>query len=664
MPTSARDATSRARPSTPIGPKARHLNREFAYAIGSREPACSLEPRWGTRGRTGARRCASACPPGTIPQAAAWTPAPAPGSRSIVPIATTPRARAKLGTRSAGVAKEPDCLRHLQGPRGCGPRLGRARVRHRPRPARQVHSGLPDRLDRRRHHDARTGQAADPRGRPGPDPGVDRGDGRPGKPGTTAPRLDGPARASASSHGLHNGSWIERRRRNRRRSILHTFSEDLEGTGREPRRGGGRSSFPGSRDVGAIVQIHGDHEFALRNAPRDYVWQTSQDGMTWEDLKETATDDERRTFRIHRLRSEPTGPMAEARSIASAEGDAPASARGRVLWRPASRRSRFLPGRSWSAQPAQARFPARGAPRFIAWPGPLRAGVSSSFRTSGWVISTSEFIAIEPRPLCAFLSGNFIDWCQQNRDHWRGTAAILRDWKPADLGLVRRGSGAGDPCRDRVDRPWDCPQCRDPEDPQLPIYTHIARLRPAQVRRLLRLCLRAWAVHDPAAFSRPGLPSVCLTEFRAMESHCGQIEWAPEGLGADRHLRGRRQDEDPVPPAQGPPGLRCSVPHRDGGYPGIVQADHGELPRPEPRSEAEPGSRVIVKNRLSGLPRPERCLRSESSANPGPQRFSRGRESCTRQGGDPAVPARRSRSCARALARKCSRARAMSPDRR
>ena len=38
---------------------------------------------------------------------------------------------------------------------------------------------------------------------------------------------------------------------------------------------------------------------------------------------------------------------------------------------------------------------------------------------------TPEFVDIEPRPLCAFLSGSFHDWCQVNREHWRGTSRVL-----------------------------------------------------------------------------------------------------------------------------------------------------------------------------------------------------------------------------------------------
>src|SRR5262249_52271672 len=43
-----------------------------------------------------------------------------------------------------------------------------------------------------------------------------------------------------------------------------------------------------------------------------------------------------------------------------------------------------------------------------------------------WLDTFNEaFVAAEPRPLCAFLSGNFKDWCQRTREPWRGTQEVL-----------------------------------------------------------------------------------------------------------------------------------------------------------------------------------------------------------------------------------------------
>ena len=79
-----------------------------------------------------------------------------------------------------------------------------------------------------------------------------------------------------------------------------------------------------------------------------------------------------------------------------------------------------------------------------------------------------------------------------------------------------------------VDSPWDCPQCRDPAHPRLPIYTHIAG------SKRTRCGDYSGCVFERGPFSirqvSPIRSSVaCPREFRAMESHCGQIEWAPRG---------------------------------------------------------------------------------------------------------------------------------------
>jgi len=59
--------------------------------------------------------------------------------------------------------------------------------------------------------------------------------------------------------------------------------------------------FGRPRAVGAVLQVNGDDAEILRNAPRRYVWQASDDGRAWADLPATAEADERRLFRLHRL---------------------------------------------------------------------------------------------------------------------------------------------------------------------------------------------------------------------------------------------------------------------------------------------------------------------------------------------------------------------------
>jgi hypothetical protein len=79
-----------------------------------------------------------------------------------------------------------------------------------------------------------------------------------------------------------------------------------------------------------------------------------------------------------------------------------------------------------------------------------------------------------------------------------------------------------------VEKPWDCPHCRDPKNPKLPIYTHIGHTAKCACGDYSG-CVFERGPHnvrqtaDDPVFR--GLPR----EFRTMESHCGQIGWAPKG---------------------------------------------------------------------------------------------------------------------------------------
>jgi hypothetical protein len=80
-----------------------------------------------------------------------------------------------------------------------------------------------------------------------------------------------------------------------------------------------------------------------------------------------------------------------------------------------------------------------------------------------------------------------------------------------------------------VDKPWDCPHCRDPDHPKTPIYTHIGHQPGPLVCSKYDHCvfergpLAVRKLGDDPALA--GLPE----EFTVMESHCGQIEWPPNG---------------------------------------------------------------------------------------------------------------------------------------
>jgi hypothetical protein len=138
------------------------------------------------------------------------------------------------------------------------------------------------------------------------------------------------------------------------------------------------------------------------------------------------------------------------------------------------------------------------------------------------------FVSTEPRPLCAFLSGNFKDWCQIPREPWRGTQVVLQNGNIPLWASCGGAQGLAILAEVGVDRPWDCPHCRDPLAPKTPIYTHLGHtgVRPCGD---YSACVFERGPHaikkltDDPVFQ--GLPET----FSVMESHCGQIEWPPEG---------------------------------------------------------------------------------------------------------------------------------------
>jgi len=283
--------------------------------------------------------------------------------------------------------------------------------------------------------------------------------------------------------------------------------------------------FDQPRAIGAVLQIIGDHPFILRNAPRRYTWRGSVDGRVWFELKDTRTENERRIFRIQRLRK-PIRVQYLQLEVDAVTGDFPTVREVEFYSKP------------------------NAAVDFADWmvvvdttekeklPGEGQGFISLARECPGWDRIQAQqiwvgnfddaFAAAEPRPLCAFLSGNFKDWCEVAREPWRGTQEILKDRRLPMWASCGGAQGLAILTETGVDRPWDCPHCRDPMRPRLPIYTHLGHTGrrpcgdysacvfergPRWVRQVAR---------DPVF---AGVPR----EFQVMESHCGQIEWPPKG---------------------------------------------------------------------------------------------------------------------------------------
>jgi hypothetical protein len=284
-------------------------------------------------------------------------------------------------------------------------------------------------------------------------------------------------------------------------------------------------SFAQPRDIGAILQITGDHEFVLRNAPKRYVWQGSRDGVKWFELKETFTANERRLYRLHRLRQKQRVQFLRLK-IDAAIGEFPALREVEFFADPKEPVS--FPNWIIAVNTTHERTLPNHGREFI----PLARSCEGWAQLQAqqvWLDSFDEdFISAEPRPLCAFLSGNFKDWCEVEREPWRGAQEILRRKRLPIWASCGGAQGLAILAENGVDQPWDCPHCRDPLRPKTPIYTHIGHTASKPCGDYSG-CVFERGPHwirqvgtDPVF---EGLP----LEVQLMESHCGQIEWPPKG---------------------------------------------------------------------------------------------------------------------------------------
>jgi hypothetical protein len=283
--------------------------------------------------------------------------------------------------------------------------------------------------------------------------------------------------------------------------------------------------FAALRKIGSILQITGDHAFVFTNAPACYVWQTSNDGIRWHNLLDASILHDSRLYRIHRLtRAELTRFLRL--QINEITGSYP-TVREVEFYEDSQARIAFPEWIVVVNTTHDARLPGHGQ-EFI----PLAkscAGWNSIQAQQVWLADFNEtLLASEPRPLAGFLSGNFKDWCEVDRQWWRGVQEVLRRKHLPMWASCGGGQGLALLSEYGFDRPWDCPHCRDPRHPRTPIYTHIGHTdqRPcgdysACVFERGKFTLKQLA-RDPVL---AGLPR----EFVAMESHCGQIAWPPRG---------------------------------------------------------------------------------------------------------------------------------------
>lgn len=292
-------------------------------------------------------------------------------------------------------------------------------------------------------------------------------------------------------------------------------------------------TFPEPRQIGSILQINGDHEYRLDHAPRNYRWLTSADGETWTTISEAVIQHEKRLYRIHRLQK-PISTRYLRLQINQSYSDDPAIREyGQAA---ALREVEFYPTTNaeidfedWIIAVSSVEAPDYygAGPPFI----------SLARECEGWENVPAQwlwhgdfdldFVSTEPRPLCAFFSGSGLEWCQRSREPWRGVQEVLESRALPMWGACGGAQAFAILEETGVDRPWDCPRCRDPENPLSPVYSHIGHTGHASCGDYSqnvpeRGLFTMRKVADDPVFKG-------LTLFEIAEGHIGQIDYVPEG---------------------------------------------------------------------------------------------------------------------------------------
>jgi GMP synthase-like glutamine amidotransferase len=283
--------------------------------------------------------------------------------------------------------------------------------------------------------------------------------------------------------------------------------------------------FDEPTEVGAILQVVGSDAEEFQDAPRRSVWQATEDGILWTDLVETTNDGSKRLYRLDRLAT--TRRWRGLRLlIEECDGRAP-TLRAVELY---ARSDAAIEFPEWIAavSTVEERESRHEAAPFV----------QLARRCSGWEHTPAqriwmgdvdlEFATAEPRPLALFLSGNYNDWCQKDRTHWKGLEAILAEATTPMWGSCGGAQGLAILAETGTDAPWDCPRCRDDARPRLPIYTHIGHTGPSPCGVYDRNIAERGPTNLRIVRQDPvldGLPEL----FASMESHVGQIDHPPDG---------------------------------------------------------------------------------------------------------------------------------------
>jgi hypothetical protein len=292
-------------------------------------------------------------------------------------------------------------------------------------------------------------------------------------------------------------------------------------------------NFSEPRQVGAVLMIMGSDGLMQANSPTQYVWQHSDDGIIWNDISETAETNERRLFRIHRFDAPVTTGHLRL-EIVSVIGSYP-TVREIELY---SDTAAEVPFNDWLVAVSIIEDPTlpgthRGYTQGFIDLARSCVGWGHVQVQQVWLGNFDEsYLDIEPYPLCGFLSGSILDWCQRTRGPFAGLQEVVDNGNLPIWGSCGGAQLLGILLDTGYELPWDCPRCRiDHHPPYSPIYGHIGYIDPDDPgpcgdyeHAIMEVGpTNILKVGSDPVFS--GLPSA----FLANESHMGQLEYLPAG---------------------------------------------------------------------------------------------------------------------------------------
>jgi hypothetical protein len=147
-----------------------------------------------------------------------------------------------------------------------------------------------------------------------------------------------------------------------------------------------------------------------------------------------------------------------------------------------------------------------------------------------WVADvTPALFESDVKPLAIFLSGSFKDWCEVKREHWIGIEKLLHKKSIPMWASCGGAQALAILSETGTQKEWDCPHCRNPQAPKLPIYTHLGHVQSRKPCGDYTGCTFETGPTNVRVVRRDPIFDGLFDEFKVMENHCGQIAWPPRG---------------------------------------------------------------------------------------------------------------------------------------